>query len=61
VPLTTVPRDELFFYTARLNLSVNEARLETDVNRQPRGRLCEKCTRDFSEWLKYYQDKKHPK
>ena len=48
-PLTSVPRDELYFYTARLNLSGSG--LKTDVDRQPRGRLCEDCTRSFVTWL----------
>ena len=49
VPLTAVPHDELFFYTARM--SVSESGFKTDVNRQPRGRLCEECTSSFVGWL----------
>lgn len=49
-PLTATPRNELYFYTARL--SVNASGLKTDTDQQPRGRLCEGCTRAFVEWLK---------
>lgn len=51
VPLTTTPRDELYCYTARLHINPAGTRLETDVDRQPRGRLCEACTRLFVGWL----------
>jgi hypothetical protein len=52
VPLTGTPREELFCYTARMNLNPAGTRLETDVNREPRGRLCDACTRAFVGWLK---------
>lgn len=51
-PLTTSPRDELYCYTARLNLNATGTRMETDVDRQPRGRLCAACTCTFVGWLK---------
>ena len=57
-PLTLTPRNELYFYTARLSVSpptnhtLGGINLKTDVDQQPRGRLCERCTRAFVGWLK---------
>lgn len=51
-PLTVTPRDELFCYTARLNLNSTGTSVKTDVDRQPRGRLCAACTVLFVGWLK---------
>ncbi len=51
VALTTRPRNELYFYTARLCLNETGGML-TDVSPQPRGRLCEACTQAFVDWLK---------
>ena len=48
-PLTATPRDELYFYTAGVNL-VGDS-FKTDTDRHPRGRLCAACTRAFAEWL----------
>lgn len=48
--LSATPRNELFCYTARL--SVRGSRLETAVDQEPRGRLCEACTRAFGQFLK---------
>jgi hypothetical protein len=50
LPLTAIPRNELYFYTAGLSLSGSG--LMTDTEQHPRGRLCEGCTRTFVEWLK---------
>ena len=50
LPLTAVPQNELFFHTVRV--CVNESGFKTDVNQQPRGRLCEVCTASFVRWLK---------
>lgn len=54
LPLTTIHRNELYFYTARLGLRLNGSGVDvdTDVAQQPRGRLCEECTLAFVEWLK---------
>ena len=52
LPLTAVPHNELFFYTARM--SVRESEYKVDVNQPPRGRLCEWCTVSFIGWLKNY-------
>jgi hypothetical protein len=51
-PLTISLRDELFFYTARMSLSLDGSRVEIDTDRQPRGRLCEACTHAFVGWLR---------
>ncbi len=59
-PLTTTPRDELYFYTARISLSVaghglasiGRVTLNTDVDKGAQGRLCAPCTRSFNAWLK---------
>jgi hypothetical protein len=52
-PLTTAPRDELFFYTALVGVdSACGDSFKVDTNRKPRGRLCEGCTNSFVEWLK---------
>jgi hypothetical protein len=50
LPLTAIPHNELYFYTARLSLSGSG--IKTDTDQQPRGRLCEECTDAFVEWLK---------
>lgn len=48
-PLTAIPRNEVYFYTARL--SASESRMDIDTDQVPRGRLCEECTRGFVTWL----------
>lgn len=50
LPATATPRNELYFYTARVSWS--PPKWESDVNQVPRGRLCETCTSTFVEWLR---------
>lgn len=50
LPLKATPRNELYFYTARLSFTGSS--LKTDTDQQPRGRLCEECTRAFVGFLK---------
>jgi hypothetical protein len=57
LPATATPRNELYFYTARVRIE-HRARhdllpvFESDVNQDPRGRLCDACTAAFVNWLK---------
>ncbi len=53
LPLTTTPRGEVYVYTALV--SFDGTNMKTDVNQQPRGRLCEGCTRSFVKWLSITQ------
>ncbi len=49
LPLDVIPRVELYFYTASVSRMGGQMGIDTD--RDPRGRLCDACTRAFAEWL----------
>ncbi len=52
LPLTTTPRDELYFYTAVLCMGESGMKIETvHIDSKPRGRLCEICTAAFCTWV----------